>query len=102
MKVPAPEPASAPDDALPLARRLARAREAGALSLFFRRTRAVARLPMVGWYDPGQLLDTGLKTLFSTIGRRATARVRRKKSDSAPASRARASRRASGLSLIHI
>ncbi len=76
MKEPAPEPASAPDDALPLARRLARAREAGALSLFFRRTRAVARLPMVGWYDPGQLLDTGLKTLFSTIvGERSDRRV---------------------------
>jgi len=70
------EPAAAPDDALPLARRLARAREAGALSLFFRRKRAVERLPMVGWFDPGQLLDTGLKTLFSTVvGERSDRRM---------------------------
>jgi hypothetical protein len=70
------EPSTAPDDALPLARRLARAREAGALSLFFRRTRTVQRLPMVGWFDPGQLFDTGLKTLFSTIvGERSDRRM---------------------------
>ncbi|HEX5817430.1 MAG TPA: hypothetical protein VFY20_01030, partial [Gemmatimonadales bacterium] len=70
------EPADAPADALPLARRLARAREVGALSLFFRRTRRVERLPMVGWFDPGQLLDTGLKTLFSTVvGERSDRRM---------------------------
>mgnify|MGYP001596686635 CR=1 FL=1 len=54
MSTPGHEPAAAPDDALPLARRLARAREAGALSLFFRRERAVERPPMVGWFDPGR------------------------------------------------
>ena len=27
----------------------------------------VQREPMVGWFDPGQLLDTGMQTLFSTI-----------------------------------
>jgi Calcineurin-like phosphoesterase len=34
------------------------------------------RLPMVGWYDPGQLLRTGFKTLVSTlVGQRSDQRV---------------------------
>ncbi|HEX5633985.1 MAG TPA: metallophosphoesterase, partial [Gemmatimonadales bacterium] len=69
-------PPGAPEEerALPLARRIVRAR--GAASLFFRRRATSQRLPMVGWYDPGQLLDTGLKTLFSMIvGERSDRRI---------------------------
>src|SRR5262245_59393821 len=32
-----------------------------------RETDGLQRQPMVGWFDPGQLLDTGMQTLFSTI-----------------------------------
>jgi hypothetical protein len=65
-------PAAAQEEALPLARRLARRGD----SLFFRRRRTEQRLPMVGWFDPGQLLDTGLQTLFSlVVGERSDRRI---------------------------
>jgi Calcineurin-like phosphoesterase len=65
--------------ALPIARRLARAVERagrGRFPLHWRPHRSVERLPMVGWYEPRQLLDTGLKTLFSMIvGARSDPRI---------------------------
>lgn len=77
-----PESARARD--LPLARRLAHGGEALELSLRrFRRMWSPAaaladggRMPMVSWFDPAELLRTGLETLTSTIvGRRSDARV---------------------------
>jgi hypothetical protein len=51
--------------ALPLARRIART----TFPLWLRPTPAVERLPMVGWFDPGQLFCTALKSLISlTVG----------------------------------
>jgi len=75
-----PDPVHQTDrTALPIARRLARAVErAGArrFPLLWRPGRDVERLPMVGWYEPRQLLDTGLKTLFSIIvGQRSDPRI---------------------------
>jgi hypothetical protein len=65
--------------ALPIARRLARAAARagrGRFPLQWRRDRGVERLPMVGWFEPRQLLDTGLKTLFSMIvGARSDPRI---------------------------
>jgi hypothetical protein len=65
--------------ALPIARRLAHAVERagrGRFPLLWRRDPGVERLPMVGWYEPRQLLDTGLKTLFSMIvGARSDPRI---------------------------
>jgi Calcineurin-like phosphoesterase len=65
--------------ALPIARRLARAAERAGrrrFPLHWRPDRGVERLPMVGWYEPRQLLDTGLKTLFSMIvGARSDPRI---------------------------
>jgi hypothetical protein len=67
-------------DAAPLARRLAP--EADALAASLRRFRRMwsttppERMPMVSWFDPAQLLRTGLATLVSTVvGRRSDARV---------------------------
>ncbi|MCU0621054.1 MAG: metallophosphoesterase, partial [Gemmatimonadales bacterium] len=75
----APKPPRVRDpapEALPLARRLVQLREQGALSLFFRLSPERARKPMVSWMDPGMLLDTGLKTLFSImVGERSDPRI---------------------------
>lgn len=64
----------------PLARRLAP--EADALAASLRRFRRMwsttppERMPMVAWFDPAELLRTGLATLVSTlVGRRSDARV---------------------------
>jgi hypothetical protein len=80
---PAP-PASARTKDLPLARRFAHDGDAFDLSLRrFQRMWSspgtlggAGRMPMVRWFDPLQLLRTGLETLTSTIvGRRSDARV---------------------------
>jgi hypothetical protein len=62
--------------ALPIARRLARAAARGRFPLQWRPAAGVERLPMVQWFEPRQLLDTGLKTLFSMIvGARSDPRI---------------------------
>lgn len=64
---PAGEPPDRPPDAaVPIARRMA------ASPVFFPlwlrgRPGPDARMPMVGWFDPGQLLSTGLKSLVSFV-----------------------------------
>jgi hypothetical protein len=69
----APEPASAspaPGDRelLPIARRLAPEGRARAFPLSWRRGPAASpRLPMVGWFDPGQLIATGFRAATSAI-----------------------------------
>ncbi|MFN7978747.1 MAG: metallophosphoesterase [Vicinamibacterales bacterium] len=62
----APPSPAAPDAAIPIARRLA------ASPVFFPlwlrgRPGPDARMPMVGWFDPGQLVSTGLKSLVSLL-----------------------------------
>jgi len=64
----APEPSTPPvlDVAVPIARRIA------ASPVFFPlwlrgRPGPHARMPMVGWFDPGQLLATGIKSLVSLV-----------------------------------
>lgn len=67
-----------PPPELPIARRLAhqRDRAEGAFPLLWRPFARPQRLPMVGWFDPGQLLRTGLKTLFSLmVGERSDRRI---------------------------
>lgn len=65
----------APDAAVPIARRLA------ASPVFFPlwvrgRAGPDARLPMVGWFDPGQLLRTGLKSVVSlAVGEQSDRRI---------------------------
>jgi hypothetical protein len=76
----APDGASARQSDLPLARRLAHDGELVDSSLRrFQRMWSSSpdrRMPMVSWFDPGQLLRTGLSTLLSTvIGRRSDARI---------------------------
>ncbi len=76
----APDGAAARQSDLPLARRLAHDGELVDASLrSFQRMWSSApgrRMPMVSWFDPGQLLRTGLSTLLSTvIGRRSDARI---------------------------
>jgi len=65
--------------ALPIARRLVTATERRGLSRFpllWRPHYAVEHLPMVGWYDPLQLLNAGLKSLVSgLIGARSDQRI---------------------------
>ncbi len=65
--------------ALPIARRLVRATAARGLTRFpllWRREYPAERLPMVGWYDPLQLLDAGIKSLVSNIvGERSDQRI---------------------------
>jgi hypothetical protein len=67
------------ETALPLARRLAKAVErAGGtpFPLLWNPSRGLERMPMVGWFDPLQLLDAGVKKLVSTvIGARSDQRV---------------------------
>lgn len=64
-------------DALPIARRLARvAEKVTPFPLHWRPAGTVERLPMVHWFDPGQLLDAGLKKVVSTvIGARSDQRI---------------------------
>jgi hypothetical protein len=78
----APNDSADPTDRLqlPIARRLAKAverrRRARPFPLFWRPGSRGDRLPMVGWYDPKQLLDTAFKTLFSNIvGARSDPRI---------------------------
>jgi hypothetical protein len=78
-----PDPTDRPDPsdaaALPIARRIVRAAERAGLShfpLLWRPHGPVERLPMVDWYEPRQLLDTALKTLFAMIvGQRSDQRI---------------------------
>lgn len=59
---------------LPLARRLA-ARASG-FPLLWRPGMTATRMPMVGWFDPAQLLSTGMKTLLALmVGERADPRI---------------------------
>lgn len=63
---------------LPIARRLAHQldRGEGFFPLWWRPRAHAPRLPMVGWFDPGQLIQTGLKTLFSmVVGERSDRRI---------------------------
>ena len=72
---------AAASDALPIARRLAKHGEAlGAkmrrFPLLWRPGGTIPRLPMVGWFDPPQLIKTGLMTLASMIvGDRSDRRI---------------------------
>ena len=51
---------------MPIARRIAA--RAGVLpAVAARPPRPDARMPMVGWFDPGQLLATGVKSLVSLV-----------------------------------
>lgn len=65
--------------ALPIARRMAKAADrvaARGFPLLWRPSSAVERMPMVGWFDPAQLLDAGVKKLVSTIiGARSDQRI---------------------------
>jgi hypothetical protein len=65
--------------ALPIARRIVRATERRGLRRFpllWRREYPAEQLPMVGWYDPVQLLDAGVKSLVSHIvGERSDQRI---------------------------
>jgi hypothetical protein len=77
---PRPEGKPAVDElALPIARRLVRATERRGLARFpllWRRQYPAEQMPMVGWYDPLQLLDAGLKSLVSKIvGQRSDQRI---------------------------
>ena len=58
--------------ALPIARRLART----AFPLWWRPAARDERMPMVGWFDPGQLWSTGLKSLVSLfVGEQSDRRI---------------------------
>ena len=60
--------------ALPVIKRLIGKPVASALHMASKRREQ--RMPMVGWFDPGQLLRTGVKTLFSLIvGERSDRRL---------------------------
>lgn len=60
-----------PDDeqaALPIARRLAESAMARGFPLIWRgRPGAMRRMPMVGWFDPGELIRTGFRSAVSAI-----------------------------------
>jgi hypothetical protein len=75
MPAPAEDPqGGAPAPAVPIARRIAR--QTSTFPLWILRTAADARLPMVGWYEPGQLVSTGLKSLASyVVGERSDRRI---------------------------
>ena len=72
------DPARDPDapsqrQTLPIARRLARR---GGFPLLWRPGTQTGRQPMVGWFDPAQLLVTGAKTLAAlVVGQRADPRI---------------------------
>ena len=58
--------------ALPIARRIART----TFPLWWRPTAGDERMPMVGWFDPGQLWSTGLKSLVSLfVGEQSDRRI---------------------------
>ncbi len=60
--------------ALPIVKQIAKALPFG--SGFWRSRLKSERMPMVGWFDPGQLLSTGMKTLFSlVVGERSDRRL---------------------------
>ncbi len=64
--------------ALPIARRLARLTERASrrFPLRWHPSTEVQQLPMVGWFDPAQLVDAGLKSVVSSvIGARLDQRV---------------------------
>src|SRR6478735_3520903 len=66
--------AAPPRPAVPIARRLAR--QATVFPLWILGPATGARMPMVGWFDPGQLLSTGLKSVASAvIGERSDRRI---------------------------
>jgi hypothetical protein len=73
------DPARTPDapdqrQTLPIARRLAGAGRG--FPLLWRPEARAERLPMVGWFDPGQLLLTGAETLAGfVVGRRSDPRL---------------------------
>ncbi len=73
------EPGTNQEDALPIARRLARAAERAGrrrFPLLWRPSTDVERMPMVRWFDPAQLLDAALQSLLSTIiGARSDHRI---------------------------
>ena len=80
----APPPSAStagPDDqsAVPIARRLAQAAERVGrrrFPLLWRPHHEIEHLPMVDWYEPAQLLDTALKSLFALIvGQRSDQRI---------------------------
>jgi hypothetical protein len=59
---------------LPLARRLAAG--GSGFPLLWRPGVPASRMPMVGWFDPAQLLSTGVKTLAAlVVGERADPRI---------------------------
>lgn len=76
---PPEDPASpAQRDALPIARRLAAAgeRQAKRFPLQWGAGHGLQRMPMVRWFDPGQLLDTAVKAVASVlVGERSDRRV---------------------------
>jgi hypothetical protein len=62
------------DSAVPIARRLAR--KTVFFPLWWRGRRAEERMPMVGWFDPAQLVSTGLKSLVSLfVGEQSDRRI---------------------------
>lgn len=66
MATPAEGQAKPHDDAaVPIARRITKATRE--LPPLFRRMGASERMPMVGWFDPGQLASTGLKSIVSLL-----------------------------------
>jgi hypothetical protein len=77
---PGGDPVATGDEAaLPIARRLAKAVErprSRRFPLLWRPLADVERLPMVGWYEPRQLVDAGFKKVVSTIvGQRSDQRI---------------------------
>ena len=79
-EAPNPNKRPAADElALPIARRIVRATERHGLARFpllWRREYAAEQLPMVGWFDPLQLLDAGIKSLVSNVvGERSDQRI---------------------------
>jgi Calcineurin-like phosphoesterase len=61
-------------EALPVVKRLVRSATGGAG--FWSSRKLSERMPMVGWFDPGQLASTGIKTLFSmVVGERSDRRL---------------------------
>ena len=72
----AAEKAASGREALPLARRLAPKLELRGFPLFWHAGSADRRMPMVGWFDPGQLIATGLKSAVSAlVGERSDRRI---------------------------
>jgi hypothetical protein len=73
-----PKDVQAEQKAIPIARRLASETDTlrESFPLLWGRGKETKRMPMVGWFDPGQLLRTGFKTLVSTlVGQRSDQRI---------------------------